>query len=43
MSDVSRIALYFVYIAIAAMVAAYLQTAFWTWTGNRQAVSGCTS
>ncbi|KAG1679148.1 hypothetical protein FOA52_000503 [Chlamydomonas sp. UWO 241] len=38
MDQVIKIALYFVYIAIAAMVAAYLQTAFWTWTGNRQTV-----
>uniref|UniRef100_A0A7R9VCA0 Uncharacterized protein n=1 Tax=Chlamydomonas euryale TaxID=1486919 RepID=A0A7R9VCA0_9CHLO len=37
MSRVSEVALYFVYIAIGALVAAYLQNAFWTWTSSRQA------
>lgn len=36
MDDVSRIALYFTFLAIGAMVASYLQSSMWMWAGNRQ-------
>lgn len=37
MKDVQTIALNFLYLAIGAMFASYLQSAMWMWAGHRQA------
>ena len=39
-SEVARYALYFVYLGLAAFLAAYCQVAFWTLTGERSARAG---
>jgi ATP-binding cassette, subfamily B (MDR/TAP), member 1 len=34
--QVALLASYFCYLAIGSFIASYVETAFWSWTGNRQ-------